>query len=107
LTCLDELEKHLDDLNRELHALIVGQGKSSQIDAVRQSIAHVHIVRNQTVKENLRGLYHGKKHKPKDLRSKETRAMRRELSAKEEGIELKKTLRKKCTFPQRTFAIHD
>ena len=97
----------MEDLNRELHALIVGQGKSSQIDSVRKSIARVHIVRNQTVKENLRGLYHGEKYKPKDLRSKETRAMRRELTDKEESVQLKKTLRKKCTFPKRTFAVHD
>ena len=74
---------------------------------VRKSIAHVHIVRNQMTKENLRKFYQGEKYKPKDLRPKQTRAMRRMLTPEEEAIQLAKTRRKNCGFPKRTFAVKD
>ncbi len=64
----------------------------------------MHIVQNQTRKDNLRSFYHGEKYKPKDLRPKQTRAMRRLLTTKED---LAKTQRKKRAYPKRTFAIKD
>ena len=63
---------------------------------IRKSIAHIHIVQNQTIKDNLRKFYHGEKYKPKDLRPKQTRAMRRLLTPKEQSITLKKTQRNNC-----------
>jgi large subunit ribosomal protein L35e len=58
-------------------------------------------------KDNLRKFYQGEKYKPKDLRPKQTRAMRRLLTPKEESINLAKTQRKNCAFPKRTFAVKD
>ncbi|KAH9500330.1 60S ribosomal protein L35 [Bulinus truncatus] len=46
----------------------------------RKSVARVLTVINQTQKENLRKFYRKKTHKPKDLRPKKTRAMRRALT---------------------------
>ncbi len=100
------------DLRQELTTLRVGKvtgsggaQKLGKIRNVRKSIARVLIVRNQTTKEHLRKLYHGKKSKPKDLRQRKTRAIRRLLTPKEKSIELKKTQRQQWAFPQRTFAV--
>lgn len=82
-----------------------GPQKLGKIRNVRKSIARVLIVRHQTIKENLRKLYHGKKYKPKDLRPRKTRAIRRLLSRKEQAVQLKKAQRRQFAFPQRTFAV--
>ena len=102
----------MDDLRQELNTLRVGKvisgagaQKLGKISSVRKSIARVLIVRNQTTKQNLRKLYHGKKYKPKDLRPRYTRAIRRLMTPKEKSIKLKKTQRRQWAFPQRTFAV--
>ncbi|CAF1568723.1 unnamed protein product [Adineta ricciae] len=102
-----EIQKQLDDLRQELNTLRVGKvtgsggaQKLGKIRNVRKSIAHVLIVRNQTTKEELRKLYHGKKYKPKDLRRRKTRALRRLLSPKERAVQLKKTQRRQWAFPK-------
>jgi len=64
---------------------------------IRQSIANIHIVQNKNTKENLRLFYENKQYQPKDLRPKQTRAMRRLLTEKEQ----------KTPLPKRTFAIKD
>ena len=104
---LEELQQELNDLHVELIRLTIANNKSHQIENVRQSIAQIHLVRNQTTKENLRKFYQGEKYKPKDLRSKQTRAMRRQLTAEEESSSLAKQRRKNCAFPQRTFAVKE
>ena len=106
-SCLDQLENELDNLQQELHTLKIQTNKSNQIEHVRQSIARVHIVQNQMIKDNLRKFYQGEKHKPKDLRPKKTRAMRRLLTPEEESIKLEKTRRKNRALPKRTFAIKE
>jgi large subunit ribosomal protein L35e len=60
---------------------------------------------NQTQKDNLRKFYQGKKYKPKDLRLRKTRAIRRQLSKHEASIRTLKELAKKRAFPQRKFAV--
>ncbi len=60
---------------------------------------------NQTQKENLRKFYKGKKYKPKDLRLKKTRAIRRALSKHEASIKTPKQLAKERAFPVRVFAV--
>ncbi len=90
-----------------MNSLKIGTNKSDKITNVRKSIARVHIVQNQTTKENLREFYRGEKYKPKDLRPKQTRAMRRLLTSKEESVNLAKTQRKNWAFPKRTFAVKD
>ena len=102
----------MTDLRQELNALRVGKvtgsggaQKLGKISNVRKSIAHVLIVINQSRKENLRALYHGKKYKPKDLRARKTRAIRRLLTPKEKSVQLKKIQRRRWAFPQRTYAV--
>ena len=112
LFSLDELKKQLEDLRQELNTLRVGKvtgsggaQKLGKIRDVRKSIARVLIVTHQTTKESLRAFYHGKKYKPKDLRQRKTRAIRRLLTPTEKSIRLKKLHRRQWAFPQRTFAI--
>ena len=81
--------------------------KIHQIENLRKSIAHVHIVQNQMVKKNLREFYRDQPFKPKDLREKQTRAKRRQLTSDEKSIELKKIQRRKSNFPQRKFVLKD
>ncbi|CAF4816439.1 unnamed protein product [Rotaria sp. Silwood1] len=103
----NELENVLNNLHEELNTLKIGRKNVNKIENIRKSIVHVHIVQNQTTKENLRQLYHGEKYKPKDLRPKQTRAKRRLLTSKEESISLAKTQKKKCAFPKRTYTVKD
>lgn len=74
---------------------------------IRKSIANVHIIQNTNIKNNLRKFYENNQHQPVDLRSKQTRAMRRLLTEKEQTSQLMKTHRKQSSFPKRTFAIKD
>ncbi|CAO2629627.1 60S ribosomal protein L35, partial [Lemmus lemmus] len=68
-----------------------GQGnRQRHIQALRKSITRVLTVISQTLKENLRKFYKGKKYKPPDLRPKETRAMCRWLTKHEEKLKTKK-----------------
>ena len=107
----DELLKQLDDFKQELSTLRVAQvtggaaSKLSKIRVVRKSIARVLTVINQTQKENLRKLFKGKKYKPKDLRPKLTRKMRRRLTPRERNAKSAKTLRKMKRYPRRTYAL--
>ncbi|UJR16294.1 hypothetical protein I4U23_003200 [Adineta vaga] len=103
----DELEEQLNNLQEELASLKTGSKNVDKIGQVQKSIVHVHIVQNQTRKDNLRSFYQGEKYKPKDLRPKQTRAKRRELTSKEESNRLTKAQRKNFAFPKRTYAIKD
>ena len=47
----------------------------------------------------------GKKYKPKDLRFKKTRAMRRALTKHEQGLKTAKTMKKEKAFPMRRYAV--
>ena len=73
--------------------------------AVRKSIARVLTVINQTQKDNLRKFYAKKTHKPKDLRKKLTRAMRRALTPYELNLKSAKELKKRMAFPERVYAV--
>merc|ERR1712215_542199 len=92
----EELLKQLHELKTELSQLRVAKvtggaaSKLSKIRTVRKSVARVHTVINQTQKENLRKFYHNKTFKPKDLRKKKTRAMRKALTKHEAGIKTAK-----------------
>merc|ERR1712108_86619 len=92
----EELTKQLDDLKTELSQLRVAKvtggaaSKLSKIRTVRKSIARVLTVVHQTQKENLRKFYHNKKYKPKDLRKRKTRALRRALTTHEKSIKTAK-----------------
>jgi len=107
----EELESQLDTLKQELLALRVSKvtgtnaTKLSKIREVRKSIARVLTVIHQTQKDNLRKFFHGKKYKPKDLRLKKTRAIRRALSTHELSIKTAKQQHKERAWPERKFAV--
>lgn len=107
----EDLLKQLNDFKQELSSLRVAQvtagaaSKLSKIRVVRKSIARVLTVMNQTKKENLRKLFHGKKYKPKDLRPKLTRKLRRRLTKSEASVETSKVIRKKKKYPRRLYAL--
>merc|ERR1712121_175650 len=109
----EELLKQLDDLKNELSQLRVAKvtggaaSKLSKIRVVRKAIARVLTVINQTQKENLRKFYKGKKHKPKDLRHKKTRAMRKALTPYERSLKTAKQLRKDRLYPMRKYAVKE
>merc|ERR1712243_467401 len=79
----EQLEKQLEELKQELSTLRVAKvtggaaSKLSKIRTVKKSIGAVYIVINTTTKENLRKFHRNKKYKPKDLRPRKTRAIRR------------------------------
>merc|ERR1712115_2373 len=85
----EDLLKQLDELKNELQTLRVAKvtggaaAKLAKIYTVRKSVARVLTVINQKQKENLRRFYRNKKYKPKDLRPKKTRAIRRQLTPHE------------------------
>jgi large subunit ribosomal protein L35e len=56
-------------------------------------------------KDNLRKFYQGETYKLNDLRPKQTRAMRRLLTPKEESMNLAKAQRKNWAFQKSTFVI--
>ncbi|CAD5110767.1 DgyrCDS134 [Dimorphilus gyrociliatus] len=107
----EELLKKLDEQKTELCTLRVAKvtggaaSKLSKIRVVRKNIARILTVYNQAQKENLRKFYKGKKYKPKDLRMKKTRAMRRALTTGETKIKTMKERRKLRSYPSRKFAL--
>ena len=106
-----EMLKQLEELKNELAQLRVAKvtggaaSKLAKIGVVRKSIARVLTVYNQTQKSKLREVYAGKKHLPKDLRPKKTRALRRALTKEELGKMTVKELKKKQNFPPRKYAV--
>jgi len=107
----EELMKQLDELKTELSQLRVAKvtggaaSKLSKIRDVRKAIARVLTVVNQTQRENLRKFYKNKRLKPKDLRQKKTRAIRRNLTKHELSIKSHKQLARERAFPLRKFAL--
>ena len=72
---------------------------------MRKSIARVLTVIHQTQKENLRKFYRSKKYKPKDLRPKKTRAIRRALTKQELSLKTSKQLRHARNTAPRIYAL--
>lgn len=107
----EELVKQLEDLKQELSNLRVAKvtggtaSKLSKIRVFRKNIARVLTVIHQNQKDNLRKLYKGKKHIPKDLRPKRTRALRKALTPHQKSLKTRKELRKLQSWPQRIYAV--
>ncbi|KAI8323751.1 hypothetical protein GQ54DRAFT_303149 [Martensiomyces pterosporus] len=106
-----ELVQTLDQYKRELLDIKVQQvagaasAKGTKVREVRKNVARVLTVITQQARAEVRAQYAGKKHLPKDLRAKKTRALRRALSKEDLA---RKTLRqqKKAThFPRRQYAV--
>ncbi|OWF49730.1 60S ribosomal protein L35-like [Mizuhopecten yessoensis] len=109
----EDLMKQLDELKNELATLRVAKvtggaaSKLSKIHIVRKSISRVLTVIHQTQKENLRKYYRTKRYKPKDLRHKKTRAIRRKLTTSELAQKTRKQRRKDSLYPMRKFAVKE
>uniref|UniRef100_A0AC34QIM4 Large ribosomal subunit protein uL29 n=1 Tax=Panagrolaimus sp. JU765 TaxID=591449 RepID=A0AC34QIM4_9BILA len=107
----DELQKTLDEQKNELANLRVAKvtgaqaSKLSKIRVVRKNIARTLTVMNQLQKLNLRKYYQGRKYKPKDLRPKLTRALRRKLTKSELSRKTAKQLHRERKFPKRVYAL--
>ncbi|KAG8858412.1 60S ribosomal protein L35 [Tulasnella sp. 330] len=107
-----DLTKQLEELKKELMDLrvqkVVGgsAGKLSRISVVRKSIARVMTVMHQKARTALRELYKGKKHKPLDLRPKQTRAIRRRMTESESRAKTLRQHKRDKHFPaRRSFAV--
>ncbi|POM63414.1 Ribosomal protein L29 [Phytophthora palmivora] len=106
-----ELLRQLDDYQQELAQLRVAKviggaaSKLSKIRVVRKSIARVLTVYNQNQKAKLRAALGSKKHVPLDLRRKQTRAIRRQLSKHEKSLKTLKQQKKESYYPKRRFAL--
>lgn len=107
----DELKKQLDELKQELVQLrtqkIAGgaSSKLTKIHDVRKAIARVLTVINANQRAQLRLFYKNKKYLPLDLRSKQTRAIRRRLTKHEASLVTEKQKKKQTHFPQRNYAV--
>ncbi|KAI4763363.1 60S ribosomal protein L35 [Aureobasidium sp. EXF-12344] len=107
----DELKTQLEELKAELVQLrtqkIAGgaQSKLTRIHDVRKSIARVLTIININQRSQLRIFYKNKKYLPLDLRSKQTRAIRRRLSKEDASRVTEKQKKKQTHFPQRNYAV--
>ena len=72
---------------------------------VRNSIARILTVINQTQKAQLRVFYKGKDLMPLDLRKKKTRAIRKALTPAQKALKTLKQQKKEKHFPLRKYAV--
>ena len=72
---------------------------------VRKSIARVLTVINANQRAQLRLFYRNKKYIPLDLRPKQTRAIRRQLTKHEAGQKTERQKKQRMHFPQRSYAV--
>merc|ERR1712072_1187728 len=106
-----DLTKQLDELKTELANLRVAKvtggaaSKLSKIKVVRQNIARVLTVINETQKGALRQHYAGLKYAPLDLRAKKTRAIRRRLTQDEQNKKTNRQASRAALFPLRKYAV--
>merc|ERR1712110_198097 len=106
-----ELEDKLRSLRQELGSLKVakvtssGPSKLGKISEVRKGIARLLTVVNQTRKAELQKFYRGKSIKPKDLKARKTRALRRRLNKHEESLKNLKTVRRKRRNAKKCYAL--
>ncbi|KAJ2603123.1 60S ribosomal protein L35, L29 [Coemansia sp. RSA 1200] len=106
-----ELSQTLDQYKRELLDLKVQQvagtaaAKGGKIREVRKNIARVLTTITQQARADARAKYAGKKHIPKDLRVKKTRALRRALNKHELSRKTVRQQKKDIHFPAREFAV--
>ncbi|KAH8731044.1 60S ribosomal protein-like protein L35 [Phaeosphaeriaceae sp. PMI808] len=107
----EDLAGQLSDLKSELISLrtakVAGGSntKLTRIHDVRKGIAKVLTVINANQRAQLRLFYKGKKYTPLDLRSKQTRAIRRRLTKHEASLVTEKQKKKQTHFPQRKYAV--
>ncbi|THH11936.1 hypothetical protein EW145_g315 [Phellinidium pouzarii] len=107
----NDLAKQLTELKGELLSLRVQKiaggsaSKLTKINTVRKSIARVLTVTNAKQRQHLREFYKKKKYLPLDLRKKQTRAIRRRLTAHESSRKTERQHKKDIHFPIRKYAV--
>ncbi|KAM7190347.1 Ribosomal L29 domain containing protein [Naviculisporaceae sp. PSN 640] len=106
----EDLVKQLGELKTELGQLriqkiVSSSTKLNKIHDLRKSIARILTIINAKQRAQLRLFYKNKKYLPLDLRSKQTRAIRRRLSPEDKARTLEKTKKRQTHFPQRKFAV--
>ena len=107
----EELLTQLDELKKELAGLRVAKvtggapSKLARIKEVRKSIARVLTVYTAKSKAQARKQNLTSKYLPKDLRSKKTRAIRRRLTAEQEGRMTLRQQKRVAYFPKRRYAV--
>jgi len=75
------------------------------IKVIRKNIARIKTVIVQKQRDELSKVYSNSKFKPKDLRTKQTRAFRRSLKTYQLKKKLLKVVKKEQNFPVRRFAL--
>ncbi|KAI8909597.1 ribosomal L29 protein-domain-containing protein [Gorgonomyces haynaldii] len=106
-----QLIEKLKDLKEELASLKVQKSsngnapKLAKIGEVKKSIARVLTVMSQAQRDNLRVLFKTKKYLPLDLRTKQTRAIRRRLTPEEASKKTLRQIKKDRHFPKRKYAV--
>lgn len=107
----EELLKTLAENRKQLAELHVAKvtggapSKIAKIKSVRKSIARVLTVHNQQQKEGIRKAAAGSKYISKDLRVKQTRAIRRALTKEQRSMKTLKQKKKDMHFPMRRYAV--
>eukprot|EP00540_Astrosyne_radiata_P022418 CAMPEP_0116850602 /NCGR_PEP_ID=MMETSP0418-20121206/16249_1 /TAXON_ID=1158023 /ORGANISM="Astrosyne radiata, Strain 13vi08-1A" /LENGTH=123 /DNA_ID=CAMNT_0004482513 /DNA_START=27 /DNA_END=398 /DNA_ORIENTATION=- len=107
----DELLADLDKLKGELATLRVTQvaqaaaSKLAQIKVVRKNIARTLTAYNAQRRNEARLAYKDKKFVPKTLRPKQTRAIRRALTAEQKAKRVPRIAKRESNFPTRKFAV--
>ena len=107
----EDLKKQLDSMKQELFQLRVQKvtGASAanllNIKVIRKNIARINTVLVQKQRDELKKVYADAKFKPKDLRSKHTRAFRRSLKTYQLKKKLLKVQKKESNNPIRRFAV--
>ncbi|CDJ68132.1 ribosomal protein L35, putative [Eimeria necatrix] len=106
-----DLQKQLEDLKKELSLLRVAKvtgatpAKLAKITQVRKGIARVLTVYNQKRREEAKKFFKGCKHKPKDLRLKKTRAIRRRLTLSQRRKMTVRRTKRVQNVPRRKYAL--
>ncbi|QPG72888.1 60S ribosomal protein L35A [Brettanomyces nanus] len=104
----EQLEQQLVDLKKELFDLRVqklNRPSLPKIRLVRKNIAKVLTVINGQQRQSVRAFYAGKKYIPKDLRPKQTRAIRRRLTKEQTNLKTERARKAAAAFPAKYFAI--
>eukprot|EP00768_Dysnectes_brevis_P008342 gnl/Dysnectes_brevis/74_a92_16500.p2 GENE.gnl/Dysnectes_brevis/74_a92_16500~~gnl/Dysnectes_brevis/74_a92_16500.p2 ORF type:complete len:137 (+),score=26.30 gnl/Dysnectes_brevis/74_a92_16500:44-412(+) len=107
----EELVIKLNELRKELLRLRVSKVVSavpaqlSQIKIVRKNIARALTVLTQRKRAEAVQQYKGKKYVPKNLRPRYTRAIRRQLTAKQAAQKSIRVIKREKNFPVRMYAL--
>lgn len=124
---VDDLQKSLGELRVDLSKLRINKvasgvaSKLAKIKIVRRTIARHLTIVNQKQRQEIKDAFKTKAgikkynednkthfslgNKPKELKNKLTRALRKRLTKKQSSKKLLKTLKREAAFPQRKFFV--